>query len=247
MKLRFTPEKWAYLKPLFVAMTTRLSKKGSLIHDAARDPKQEFRNVASESARRMPTRSEKKFRNVARETAARNPREEFRNVATVVPAIKHAGRHVEKGNETLRAKNESESMSVAIFHDVKNEARDNKRLTSKKNKGKEALHITLTHPKDGFSKAETTKRYGNRDSQYGGNRSQRLDTHHGDRNRNDEDVRKNNLGWQRSGLDQRVSKIQICKDLMSSYTDLIVGPETNNVAHGGALPPDRDDASTEHS
>ena len=96
LKLRFTPEKWAYLKPLFVAMTTRLSKKGSLIHDAARDPKQEFRNVASESARRMPTRSEKKFRNVARETAARNPREEFRNVATVVPAIKHAGEYVEK-------------------------------------------------------------------------------------------------------------------------------------------------------
>ena len=34
-------------------------------------------------------------------TAARNPKQDFRNVATVVPAIKHARKYVEKGNKTL--------------------------------------------------------------------------------------------------------------------------------------------------
>ena len=195
-------------------------------------------------------------------------------------------------------------MSVAIFHDVdvKSEARDNKRLTSKENKGKEALHSkndkkemsasietkgevreperltlndknivgarpnvhkahgkyggesapnsngerTMTHPKNEFSKAETTKRYGNRDSQYGGNRSRRLNIHRDDKNRNDEECQKGFSGWQMSGLDQKVSKIQMCKDPMSSYADFINGPETNNIAHGGALSLDTntDDPST---
>ena len=40
---------------------------------------------------------------------------------------------------------------------------------------------TITHPKNEFSKAETTKRYGNRDSQYGGNRSQRFNIHRDDK------------------------------------------------------------------
>ena len=129
-------------------------------------------------------------------------------------------------------------MSVAIFHDadVKNEARDNKRLISKKNKGKETLHIkeekkdmlsgievkseerkakrltlhnkdiasagldvskahdeykgndsptsngerTMTHPKNG--QAEMTKRHGNRNNQYGGNKSRRLNIHREDKN-----------------------------------------------------------------
>ena len=72
---------------------------------------------------------------------AKNPKQEFQNVATAVPAIQYAGRYGEK--DTLYTKNESKSMSVAIFHDadVRNEARDNTRLTSKKNKGKENLHI----------------------------------------------------------------------------------------------------------
>ena len=72
-----------------------------------------------------------------RDTAARNPKQELRNVATVLPAIKHAGKYVEKGNEALRTKNESKRISVVMFHDVnvKSEARDNKRLTSKENKG----------------------------------------------------------------------------------------------------------------
>ena len=30
----------------------------------------------------------------------------------------------------------------------------------------------------------------------------------------------------------------MCEDLMSSYNDFINGPETNNIAHGGALSPD---------
>ena len=120
-----------------------VNEKGP-IHNAARNPKQEFRNVAKESPKDTPTRNPKQeFQNFARDTAAKNPKQEFRNVAKVVPAIEYAGRHVEKGNKTLRTKNESESMSVVIFHDadVKNKTRDSKRLTSKKNKGKETLHL----------------------------------------------------------------------------------------------------------
>ena len=66
-------------------------------------------------------------------------------------------------------------------------------------------------------------------------------------NQNDKERKKNNFsGWQRSGLDQRASKIQIHKDPMRSYVDLIIDPATNIVAHGGALSPDTDDASMEH-
>ena len=38
----------------------------------------------------------------------------------------------------------------------------------------------------------------------------------------------------------------MCKDPMSSYNDFINGPETNNIAHGGALSLDTntDDPST---
>ena len=50
--------------------------------------------------------------------ATRNSKQKFRNVATVVRVIKHAGKYVKKGNKTLRTKNESERMSVAMFHDV---------------------------------------------------------------------------------------------------------------------------------
>ena len=68
---------------------------------------------------------------------------ELRNVATVLLATKHAGKYVEEGNETLRTENESKRMSAAMFHDVdvKSEARDNKRLTSKENKSKKTLHF----------------------------------------------------------------------------------------------------------
>ena len=38
-----------------------------------------------------------------------------------------------------------------------------------------------------------------------------------------------------SGLDQKVSKIQMFKDPMSSYDEFINGPKTKNIAHGGAL------------
>ena len=57
--------------------------------------------------------------------------------------------------------------------------------------------------------------------------------------------KKNNVsGWQRSG--PKMSKIQIFKDTMRSYVELIIGPATNNVAHGGALSPYTHNASTEH-
>ena len=39
----------------------------------------------------------------------------------------------------------------------------------------------MTPPKNGFSKGEATKRNGDRDNQYDGNRSRRLDIHHGDK------------------------------------------------------------------
>ena len=64
MESEFTPEKWAHL-------TARLNEKG-LIHNVARNPKQEFRNVAKDDT---PTRNPKQeFRNVARYTAVRNPK-----------------------------------------------------------------------------------------------------------------------------------------------------------------------------
>ena len=49
-----------------------------------------------------------------------------------------------------------------------------------------------------------------------------------------------------SGLDQKVSEIQMCKDPVSSYNDYINGPETNNIAHWEALSLDTntDDPST---
>ena len=52
---------------------------------------------------------------------------------------------------------------------------------------------TLTHPKNEFSRAETMKRYGNRDSQYGGKR--RLNIHRDDKNQNDEECQKGFSGW----------------------------------------------------
>ena len=89
-----------------------------------------------------------------------------------------------------------------IFHDVdvKSEVRYPKQLTScNKNiasarpdvceergkcEGNGAPNTNsshnITHPKNGFSKGETTKMYGNCESQYGGNRSRRLDSHHDD-------------------------------------------------------------------
>ena len=104
----------------------------------------------------------------------------------------------------------------------------------------------IAHPKNEFSKAETTKRYDNCDSQYGGNRIRRLNIHRDDENRNDKECQKGFSGWQMSGLDQKASKIQMCKDPMSSYNDFINGLETNNIAHGGALSLDTntDDPST---
>ena len=104
----------------------------------------------------------------------------------------------------------------------------------------------MTHPKNRFLKTEATKRYSDCDSQYGGNRIRRLNIHRDDENRNDKECQKGFSGWQMSGLDQKASNIKMCKDPMSSYNDFINGPETNNIAHGGALPPDTntDDPST---
>ena len=112
-------------------------------HDAARNPKQEFRHVARESrARRKPTKNKKEFRNVAQ---ARNTNQEFRKVAVIAPAIKDDGKYVEKDNEILRTKNDSKRMLLKIFHsiEVKSEAGDRKRLTSKNSKGKETLRTRI--------------------------------------------------------------------------------------------------------
>ena len=179
-----------------------------------------------------------------------------------------ARKYVEKGNEALRTKNKRKRTPVTTIHDVniRSEVRGPERPTScNKNiagarpdvcgaRGKYGgggapnwnNDRTLAHPKSESSKAETTKGYGNRDGQYGGDRSRRLDIHHDDEIRNDEECQKGFSGWQMPGLDRKVSKIQMCKDLMSSYKDFINGPETNNIAHGGALPPDTntDDPST---
>ena len=102
-----------------------------------------------------------------------------------------ACRYVEKGNETLRTKNESKKKSVTIFYDVdvKNELRDPERLNSHDKdiasaradvcevhgecEGKDAPNSngdrTMTHPKNGFSKGETRNGYRDRNIQYGGN------------------------------------------------------------------------------
>jgi hypothetical protein len=136
-----------------------VARESTKSHDAARNPKQEFRSVVRESrARRKPTKNKKEFRNVARESRARRkptrnkkefrnvaqarkPKQEFRKVAVIAPPIKHDGKYVEKDNEILRTKNDSKRMLLKIFHgiEVKSEAGDRKRLTSKNNKGKETL------------------------------------------------------------------------------------------------------------
>ena len=101
--------------------------------------------------------------------------------------------------EALHSKNNKKEMLPSI--EIKDEVRDPKRLTlhdeniagarpnvckahgkyggggAPNSNGKR----TMTHPKNEFSKAETMKGYGNCDSQYGGNRSQRLDIHHDDK------------------------------------------------------------------
>ena len=95
MESEFTPEKWAYLiQP--IATNERLNEKDQ-IHNAARNPKQEFRNIVKEPAKDTPTRNPKQeFQIIARDTAARNQKQEFQNVATAVPAIWYAGRYVKK-------------------------------------------------------------------------------------------------------------------------------------------------------
>ena len=73
---------------------------------------------------------------------ARNPKQEIRTVTGVTPAVKLTEECVEKGNKTLRTKNESKKMLVTVFHgiDVRCQAEDNKWLTSRENMGEETLH-----------------------------------------------------------------------------------------------------------
>ena len=95
-----------------------VNEKGT-IHDAARNPKQEFRNIAKEPAKDTSTWNPKQeFQNIVRDTAARHTRQDFRNIATVVPAIEHARKYVEKGNKTLRTKNESKRMQYCAWGSV---------------------------------------------------------------------------------------------------------------------------------
>ena len=150
---------------------------------------------------------------------------------------------------------------------VKSEIREPKRLTSydenitstrpdvskacaghEGNKTPNSNHDrSMFHHREDFSKGELPKRHKKNvnGSQYDGNRS-RINSHHDKKNRNDDDSKENNLGWQRSGLDQRVSKTQICKDPIRSHAGLVMYPETNNVAHGGSLSLVTDDTFTKH-
>ena len=66
---------------------------------------------------------------------AQNKFETSRDQSSTAKMARDNDEYVEKSNETLRTKNESKRMSVAMFHDVdvKTEARDNKRLTSTDN------------------------------------------------------------------------------------------------------------------
>ena len=98
----------------------------------------------------------------------------------------------------------------------------------------------MTHPKNEFLKAETTKRYGDRDSQYGGNRSRQLNIHRDDKNQNDEGGKSTapqagREGWPRP-KGAKNPNVHMYVDLMSSYYDFINGPKTNNIAHGERCP-----------
>ena len=99
------------------------------------------------------------------------------------------------GKETLHSKNGKEEILASTK--IKGEVREPKRLTLyDENIAGARLSVckvhgkcggdgapissgerTMTHPKNGFLKVETTKRYGDRNSQYGGNRSRRLNSH----------------------------------------------------------------------
>ena len=91
---------------------------------------------------------------------------------------------------------------MTTYHDVgvKSEARDPEQLTShNKNIASARSDVweargkcegggapntdndcTLTHPRSGFSKGEMKAMCGNRNSQYGGNKSRKLDSNHDD-------------------------------------------------------------------
>ena len=108
-----------------------------------------------------------------------------------------ARKYVEKGNETLRAKSKSKRTSVTTYHDVDVKRRAKRsRATHSYNTNIASAHPgvweacgkyegggapntnnyrTLIHPKSKFSKRKTTTMYGDCNSQYDGNRSQRLD------------------------------------------------------------------------
>ena len=131
-----------------------------------------------------------------------NKFETLRDQSSTAKMARDNDKYVEKGKETLRTKNESKRTSITTFKDVdvKSKVRDPERLTSYnkdiasarpdvceahgKCKGGGAPNTnndrTLTHPKSGFSKRETAVMYGDRNSQYGGNKSRQLDSNHDD-------------------------------------------------------------------
>ena len=176
--------------------------------------------------------------------------------------------YVEQGNETLRTKNKSKRTSVTIYHDVdaKSEVRDCKRLTlynkniasarpdiweaRGKYEGGSAPNTsndrTLTHPKSGFSKRETATMCGDRNSRHGSNRSRRLDSSHDDEIEMTTNA-KRIISQADRGLaltkDVKISNLQRSYGILCNH---IIGSATNNVAHGGALSPDTDDASAKH-
>ena len=87
---------------------------------------------------------------------------------------------------------------------------------------------------------------GDRNIQYGGNRSLRLDSRHDD----DIAMTKN----AKRIISQADRGLALTKDVKNSnlqrsyeiLCNLIIGSATNNVAHGGALSPNTDDASAKH-
>jgi len=108
---------------------------------------------------------------------------------------------------------------------------------------------TLAHPKSGLSGNNNDVPYGGRHRRYVGNTSQRLNT-----NYDDEVVKVEMTKNAKRIISQADRGLALTKDvknsnLQRSYGILcnhIIGSATNNVAHGGALSPDTDDASAKH-
>ena len=143
--------------PALLVQSSNTSRESTKSHDAARNPKEEFRNVAKESrARRKPKNQGRnpiqEFRNVAREStkshnAARNPKQEFRHVARESRARRKPTKNKKEFRNVAQARNTNQEfrkvavIAPAIKDDGKYVEKDNEILRTKNDSKRMLLKI----------------------------------------------------------------------------------------------------------